>query len=219
MLFHNTLKASLFAILVLFSFYLMLIIILPYSGGAWNIDFLLTKQHIIHLRHYRWAFYLHIFTSLYVLLVGVIQFSAGFLRKWPRIHRRLGQAYVFIILCISGPAALVMSFYSNGDWNARLSFILLSIVWWWFTWRAYQTARRRDFESHGAFMTRSYALTLSAITLRLLQYGISSWWYLDPDLQYSIVAWASWGLNLAFAEYLIWRKKGLPRQQNFVESE
>lgn len=207
MLFHNTLKASLFAIFVLFSFYLMLMIILPYSGGALNIDFLLTKQHIIHLRHYRWAFHLHIFTSLYVLIVGVVQFSAKFLRKWPRLHRFLGQGYVFIILCISGPAALVMSCYSNGDWTARISFILLSLLWWWFTWRAYQTARDKQFESHGAFMIRSYALTLSAISLRILQFGISSWWYLDPEVQYTIVAWVSWVFNLAVAEILIWRRK------------
>ena len=208
MLFHNTLKASLFAIVVLFSFYLMLMIVLPYSGGALQIDFLLTKQHIIHLRHYRWAFYLHIFTSLYVLLVGVIQFSGSFLKNWPRLHRFFGQAYVFIILCISGPAALVMSFYSNGDWSARLSFILLSVLWWWFTWRAYQTARSRAFDDHGAYMLRSYALTFSAITLRALQYVIGSWWYLDPDQQYTVVAWASWGINLAVAEFLIWRKRG-----------
>lgn len=206
MLFHNALKASLFALSVLFSFYLMLMIVLPYSGGALHIDFLLTKQHIIHLRHYRWAFYLHIFTSLYVLLVGAIQFSGSFLRKWPRLHRIFGQAYVLIILCISGPAALVMSFYSNGDWSARVSFILLSILWWGFTWRAYQTARSRDFTNHGAYMIRSYALTLSAITLRVLQYVIGSWWYLNPDQQYTIVAWASWGINLAVAELLIWRK-------------
>lgn len=204
MLFHHTLKASLFALLVLFSFYLMLMIILPYSGGALNIDFLLTKQHIIHLRHYRWAFYLHIFSSLYVLLVGAIQFAGGFLKKWPRLHRLLGQGYVFIILCVSGPAALVMSCYSNGGWSARVSFLLLSILWWWFTWRAYQTARSRDFEKHGAFMIRSYALTLSAITLRVLQYALGYWWYHNPELQYTIVAWASWGLNLAFAEFLIW---------------
>lgn len=207
MLFHHTLKASLFALFVFFCFYLMLLIIWPYSGGALDIDFLLTKQHIIHLRHYRLAFYLHIFTSLYVLLVGMVQFSAAFVKKWPRLHRKLGQAYVFIILCISGPAALIMSFYSNGDWYARVSFILLSVLWWWFTWRAYQTARAKQFQQHSAFMVRSYALTLSAITLRLFQYGISTWWYLDPTLQYTIVAWASWGVNLVIAEILIRRKK------------
>ena len=207
MLFHNTLKASLFAIFVLFSFYLMLMIILPYSGGALDIDFLLTKQHIIHLGHYRWAFHLHIFTSLYVLIVGVVQFSAAFLRKWPRLHRFLGQGYVFIILFVSGPAALVMSCYSNGDWTARISFILLSMLWWWFTWQAYQTARHKQFGRHGAYMIRSYALTLSAISLRILQFGISNWWYLDPELQYTIVAWVRWVFNLAVAEILIWRRK------------
>lgn len=210
MLFHHTLKASLFALFVFFSGYLMFSIIWPYTSGNLDIDFLLSKQHIIHLRHYRWAFYLHIFTSLYVLLVGMVQFSGAFLKRWPRLHRRLGQAYVFIILCISGPAALVMSFYSNGDWTARISFLVLSLLWWWFTWRAYQTARARDFKRHGAFMIRSYALTLSAISLRLLQYGLSTWWFIDPTLQYTIVAWASWVINLAMAEVIIWHKQDSP---------
>lgn len=210
MLFHHTLKASLFAVFIFFSAYLMFVIIWPYTGGSLDIDFLLTKQHIIHLRHYRWAFYLHIFTSLYVLLVGMVQFSATFLKKWPWLHRKLGQAYVFIILCLSGPAALVMSFYSNGNWEARISFILLSLLWWWFTWQAYQTARAKHFKKHAAFMVRSYALTLSAITLRLLQYALSTWWFMEPTLQYTIVAWASWGINLAIAEVLIWYQKDGP---------
>ena len=114
-------------LLLLFS-WLMFGIIFPYSSGRLDIDFLLTKQHIIHLLHYRWAFYLHIFSSLFVLLAGITQFSGYVLRQWPKLHRSIGKAYVFIILFISGPAAFVMSFYGNGGWLARTSFHTLVAV-------------------------------------------------------------------------------------------
>jgi len=210
MLFHNLLKTSLFALFILFSTFLMVQITLPYSSGKLDIDFLLTKQHIIHLKHYRVAFYWHIFSSLFVLLAGAVQFSRPFLSRWPQVHRWLGRGYVFIILCISGPSAMVMSFYGNGGWNARISFILLTSLWWWFTWKAYQTARQGDFEKHGTFMLRSYALTLSAITLRIYQFLLGSFFILEPVFQYRLVAWSSWLINLLLAEVLIrwWRGKG-----------
>ncbi len=210
MLFDSLLKTSLFALFILFATYLMLQITLPYTSGQLDIDFLLTKQHIIHLKHYRFAFYWHIFSSLFVLLAGAVQFSRQFLQAWPNLHRWIGRGYVFIILCISGPSAMVMSFYGNGGWNARISFILLTSLWWWFTWMAYQSARKGNIATHGAFMLRSYALTLSAITLRIYQFLLGSYFLLEPVFQYRLVAWSSWLINLLLAEVLIrwWRGKG-----------
>ncbi|MEZ5039473.1 MAG: DUF2306 domain-containing protein [Saprospiraceae bacterium] len=211
MQFQGVLKTGIFASLILASSYLMLQIILPYTSGALDIDFLLTKQHIIHLLHYRFAFYFHIFTSLFVLLAGILQFSGFFLRKWPLLHRWIGRSYVFIILCISGPAAMVMSFYANGGWMSRISFIILTALWWWFTWKAYQTARQRAFATHGEFMIRSYALTLSAITLRIYQFLLGTFWLMDPQFQYLLVAWGSWVINLGLAEGLIrWQRRKDP---------
>jgi len=67
MKFARTSRSLLFSGLILFSTYLMLQIILPYTTWKWNVDFLMTKQFVIHLDHYRIAFYTHIFSSVIVL--------------------------------------------------------------------------------------------------------------------------------------------------------
>lgn len=192
-------------LLLLFS-YLMFGIIFPYTSGRLDIDFLLTKQHIIHLLHYRWAFYFHIFSSLLILLSGLTQFSSYVLRQWPQVHRWVGKAYVVLILFISGPAALIMSFYGNGGWPARISFVLLSLLWWGFTFHAWRLALQRQFQAHAHFMIRSFALTLSAISLRLYQLLINSYFDVDPEVLYIFLSWFSWLGNLAVAEWVIYKR-------------
>lgn len=196
-----------FAGLILYFAWQMFQIVWPYTSGAWDIDFLLTKQAIIHLDHYRIAFYGHIFSSLVVLLSGVFLFSNAVLRNWSRLHRLLGKTYVALVLGVSAPTALVMGFYANGGWLACLSFVVLAPLWWWTTWKGYRTARALNFQSHRHWMLRSYALTTSAVTLRLMQSFLSSWVDFNPEIQYTIVSWASWIINLGVIELYLWYKK------------
>lgn len=188
---------------LLFFSYLMFSIVAPYTSGRLDIDFLLTKQDIIHLLHYRWAFYLHIFSSLFILAAGVVQFSEWIRGRFLNLHRRVGKVYVALILVISAPAAFVMSFYGNGGAFAQMSFVILSLLWWWFTWQAWTTIRRGDIIGHQKFMIRSYALTLSAISLRISQMLLSQHTYLEPEIIYLIISWTSWVGNLILAEWLI----------------
>jgi hypothetical protein len=55
-------------------------------------------------------------------------------------------------------------------------------------------------------MLRSFALTLSAISLRLLKWGIVSTLAPPPMDTYKVVAWLGWMLNLAIVEIYIWEK-------------
>jgi hypothetical protein len=188
-----------------FSF-LMIRLTLPYTAMRSNVNFLLTKQHIYHLRHWRISFYTHVFTSCLVLLAGFTQFAPRLLRRLPRIHRLMGWAYLIVVTTISGPAAFVMALYANGGLPARASFTLLSFLWITFTLYAGYFAVRRRFALHGAFMFRSYALTLSAITLRAYTYLIDlTTLPFSPRDIYIMTAWLSWVPNLLIAEMLIRR--------------
>ena len=183
---------------------LMALITLPYLSFQLNVDFLVTKQRIIHLKHWRYAFYLHILTSTFVLLAGAIQFVDYFIKKKKGIHRFVGKTYVFIVLFISGPAALVMSFYANGDWTAKTSFVILSLLWIVFTGLSFIYALRKDFVKHRKFMIRSYALTLSAITLRIYAFILPHFTHMEAKAEYALIAWASWTINLLAAELIIY---------------
>ncbi len=99
-----------------------------------------------------------------------------------------------------------MAFYANAGWAARSSFILLALLWIGFTAYAGYLAIRRRFALHGAFMFRSYALTLSAITLRSYTWLIEcTTWQISPRDLYILTAWLSWIPNLIVAEWLIRR--------------
>jgi hypothetical protein len=199
----KALRSVSWILLVLYCSSLMLLITLPYLSFKLNVDFLLTKQSIIHIRHWRYAFYLHILTSVFVMLAGATQFWNYFLRNYRQWHRRVGKLYVFVILFISGPAALIMSIYANGTTVAKSSFVILSLLWIFFTGIAFRFALHKSFVQHRNFMIRSYALTLSAITLRLYALILPHFVHMNGKDEYSLIAWASWTLNLLAAEIII----------------
>ena len=193
------------AITSFFSF-LMLRLTLPYLAFKIDTDFLATKQSIIHIAHWRYAFYLHVCTSLFVLFLGIFQFIRRLVYGYPRLHRAIGLTYITIVVCISGPSGLIMGYYANGGLYARISFTTLSILWIGFTAIAYLLALKRKIVQHQAFMLRSYALTLSAITLRSYAYILPVFVHMYGRDEYVLIAWLSWIPNLLIAEILIQKK-------------
>lgn len=193
---------------------LMLRIVLPYTSGKTDIDFLQSKQHVIHLMHYRWSFYMHIFSSLYILGAGLTQFSEFILKRSPSLHRWIGKGYVVLILLISAPAGFVMAYYSNGSMLTHISFMLLSALWFFTTWKSYDAIKnQKDINKHRIWMIRSYALTLSAITLRIMQFSISTYAdFLTPEEAYNLIAYPSWLMNVILAEIYISKSKPIKLQ-------
>ena len=181
----------------------MLKIILQYIPYNTDVGFLRIKQNYIPIDVWRWAFFIHVYSSILVLFAGFSQFNNKLRARRPSLHRKLGYLYVINILCITGPASLIMGFYANGGVSSKIAFILLSILWLYFTYKALIKAKQKQFTLHQQFMIRSYALTLSAITLRAWKFLISNTTELPPMDIYQIVAWAGWVINLIIAEYYI----------------
>lgn len=202
-------KAFLFLVLIIFVYAGILLIQLSISYLKFNsaVDFLKTKQLIYHIKHWRWSFYIHVFVSPLLYFSGVIQFIPFIYNNYPKIHKTFGKIYIINLLIITGPAALIMSFYANGSYPAQVSFVLLSLFWMVTTLKAYLAVRKRDIDSHIDWMTRSMFLTLSAVTLRFyaLMLDVLHLVY-DPLITYVCLAWLSWIPNLIMAELLI-RKK------------
>ena len=178
-------------------------IVWVYTSLRMDAGFLFLKQAYIPVAHWRIAFFIHVFTSMLVLFAGFSQFSKKLLQKKPELHRTLGYIYVVNVLFITGPAALIMSFYANGGFIARVAFVLLSALWILFTAVALFKAIRKDFILHKNFMIRSYALTLSAISLRSWKVIIAAGTTMAPMDRYRLIAWLGWGLNLLIAEIII----------------
>jgi len=176
---------------------------LPYNT---DVGFLRIKQQYITIDEWRIAFFIHVYASMWVLLAGFTQFSRSIQQRYPRLHRGMGYIYVTDVLLITGPAGLLMGFYANGGLSSRIAFVLLAVLWIYFTAMALIKAKQKDFTAHRNYMIRSYALTLSAITLRAWKYAITNMVELPPMDVYRVVAWVGWGLNLIVAEWVIARK-------------
>jgi len=190
---------------ILYGSYLLVLLSLPYIHFEPNVEFLGTKQLIYHIDLWRISFYVHVFTSPIVILSGLLQFNRWMLNNYPKFHRALGYVYVVTILLITGPAALVMSFYANGGRVAQTSFVLLTFFWLFTTFMALFRARKGDFLSHTKWNIRSYSLTLSAVTLRFYAYLFDVFEVrMGPKETYILLAYLSWIPNLIVAQLLIW---------------
>jgi len=183
-----------------------------------DVAFLQLKQQYIHITEWRIAFFVHVFSSLLVLFAGFTQFSKKLLKQRPKLHRALGYIYVTDVLLVTGPAGLLMSFYANGGISSRIGFVLLSILWIVFTAIALYKAITKQFAAHRVFMIRSFALTLSAISLRVWKVVLANFTDIPPMDRYRIIAWLGWTLNLLIAEWIIYQyfKKKKTRLQNLV---
>lgn len=188
--------------------YLMILITLQYIPIDFGAAFLGVKEEEIKLTHYQIAFFTHVYTSIFVLIFGITQFSVYIRNKFAPLHRGLGKAYVLLVLLFAAPSGLIMGYYGNGGISSQISFCLLAVLWFWFTLKAYTSIRKRNFVAHRNYMILSYALTLSAISLRLFKWILSNTLELPPMDMYRIVSWAGWVFNLGVALLIIkWDEK------------
>ena len=191
-------------IAIAYASYLLILLSLPYIHFERNVDFLKTKQLIYHLKYWRVSFYIHVFTSPVVIISGLFQFNRWILKNHARIHRISGYVYILTVIFITGPAAFIMSLWANGGRIAQLSFVLLSILWVLFTYLAYHHVKKGSIDRHAKWMLRSYALTLSAVTLRFYAYLFDVINLdLGPKETYILLAYIAWIPNLLIAEILI----------------
>ncbi|GLB47913.1 hypothetical protein Y10_02810 [Neptunitalea sp. Y10] len=181
----------------------MVLITLQYIPLRYDVAFLNIKQQQIGNIHYKIAFFSHVYTSIFVLIAGIPQFSGYVRRKYATVHKNLGKAYILLILLVAAPSGLIMGIEANGGTSSKISFVLQAILWFVFTFIAYQKAKSKDWQQHKNFMLRSYALTLGAITLRWLKFALASTLALPPMDIYRIIAWAGWLLNLIVIELYI----------------
>ena len=187
-------------------FWLMLKITLEYVPLDPNVSFLMIKQTEVHDRpEYLWFFYTHVYTSIFVLLAGFLAISRKDFRL-KNFHINAGKIYIFLILLFAAPSGIYMGIFANGGFLSKISFVILGSLWWFSTFKAYQLARQKKFKEHKQWMWRSFALTISALTLRIWKVIIVYLFHPNPMDVYQIIAWLGWIPNILLIEYLITKK-------------
>lgn len=156
-----------------------------------------------NLLHHLVMFYTHTTFATFALLVGVWQFLPKTRRT--SYHRWAGRFYV-VCVAIASISGLLVAPTTEGGPVVAVGFMLLAVLWFAVTAKAYLLARAGDFVAHRVWMIRSYALTCAGISLRIIvPVGITSGTGFTNS--YIAAAWGSWTINLLIAEWIVRRSR------------
>ena len=162
--------------------------------------------------------FVHAFAGGIALIIGPFQFLDGFCKRRPVIHRWIGRLYLVSIL-LGGLSAFIIAPGMISGLVGEVGLMSLAVLWLWTGWNAYSSIRKGDVKSHREWMTRSFALTFAAVTLRLWLGTLIATQL--PFLQtryagdfdalfvevYRVVMWLCWVPNLIIAEMIIQRRR------------
>lgn len=130
-----------------FSYFFILMIKLTwqYIPLRNDISFLQIKQSEVNeIPFYLYFFYVHVYSAIFVLLAGFTQFSNYILEKKKSIHKNIGKFYVFIVLFLSAPSGLYIGVFANGGFYSKVSFVTLSILWFYFTFKGFTSIKNKN---------------------------------------------------------------------------
>lgn len=148
-----------------------------------------------------WAIWFHMVFGALALVTGALNFRHSLRRRRPAVHRKVGEWYVFACL-VTAAAGGWLAVHAYGGLANRLGFGGLAVATLVTTAMAYREARARRFATHRAWMIRSYAMILAAVTLRI-QLPILAITLQGFDPAYAILAWSCWVPNLFVAEWIV----------------
>lgn len=161
-------------------------------------------------------FYIHISFGGIALLTGWTQFSKRLRLRYLSAHRFIGKIYLIAVL-LSGTAGLYVAYYASGGIICTLGFGILAIVWLYTAIKAYTSIRALNIEEHKNWMTRNYALTFAAVTLRIYLPLLTMFVFHNDFIPgYRIVSWLAWVPNLIIAEIIIRKKRDAKPVQDEV---
>ncbi|PFG41460.1 putative membrane protein [Isoptericola jiangsuensis] len=159
----------------------------------------------------------HVVAGGVALLLSPVQLWPGLRRRVPAVHRWAGRVTVAAIL-VAGTAGIVLAPFNHAGPIGTAGFGLLGAAWVWTAWQGFRAIRAGDVAAHRRWMTRTFALTFAAVTLRLwtglLVGGQVMLLDVDPaaafDRAYALVPFGCWVPNLVVAELWL-RRRGLSR--------
>lgn len=154
---------------------------------------------------------LHILTASLYAILGPFQFSAGLRLRRPGWHRITGRLLVLCGLLVALSGVWMTLFYPRADGTGVLLYIfrlLFGSAMSVFLVLGVTTIQKGDVTGHRAWMLRSYAIGIGAGT-QVLTHLVGGLFIDKPtELSGALLMGAGWVINLAVAEWVIWKKRG-----------
>ena len=140
------------------------------------------------------------------LLTGPAQFASGLRRRRPVVHRTLGRVHVAAALG-TGLSGFFVAGFAEGGLGGRVGFAVLGVLTTTYAMLGFRSALRRRFGIHRQGMTRSFAMLLAAVSLRIQIPFLFMAFDGDETMVFAVVAWTCWVPNALIAEWLLRRRQ------------
>lgn len=198
-------KISKIIYLVLILFYGIAIFVTSFKhlNPDFSTGFLIGKSEVFY-EWYQYFFYVHIFIAPFTIIIGIFQI----LKPNSKIHKYLGRFYVIAVLFFAAPAGFGMSFYSLSGTPTQVIFSTIAMLWFFYTFKAYQLIKNKEIQLHKEFMMRSFILAQSAVILRIMLLLSNKFINYDPNIVYILISVLSWlPFLIAYEIYLKMKTK------------
>jgi uncharacterized membrane protein len=157
-----------------------------------------------HYGVFKWWLLPHGVGAGCALLLGPMQFSDRLRKKYTKLHRVVGWIYVGGALLAAPIGAYIQYRFDEQVFGASRGFTIATIVdaslWMTTTVVALIFARQRKIQLHRQWMTRSYAVAIVFLEVRVIS-GLGGW---DQNVAISeTIVWICIALALLFADIVI----------------
>ncbi len=119
----------------------------------------------------------HTLAGIFALLIGPINFSSRIRQRHLKLHRVLGRIYFFSVL-VGASTGVALASGRPGFPGTSMQ----AAAWVVCTTAAVITARNRHFTQHRQWMARSYAVTFTFVSSRVLNLWPRYWSHLGDSL-------------------------------------
>jgi len=119
----------------------------------------------------------HTLSGVIALVAGAMQFSSRLRRRHLKFHRALGRIYVVSVF-IGAPTGIALAAGRPGMPGTSMQ----AAAWMVCTTAAFIAARNRQIAQHRQWMVRSYAVTFTFVSSRVLNLWPVYWSHLGDSL-------------------------------------
>ncbi len=119
----------------------------------------------------------HVLAGTFALLIGPINFSSRIRERYLKLHRVLGRIYVVSVF-VGSFTGIALAWGRPGLPGTSMQ----AAAWMVCTTAAFITARNRQIIQHRQWMARSYAVTFTFVSSRVLNLWPRYWSHLGDSL-------------------------------------
>lgn len=170
-----------------------------YFSFDFRFAFFLERPSLTADRVWSACFYVHVAGGMLCLATAPLLLWNGLAGGRRGLHRALGRVHAVAALGWVGPTGLYLAPFAKGGTPGQLGFLLLGLWFCATSALGIVAIRRGDLHAHVAWMVRSYALILSAVSFRVLHRALHEFG-VEATTNYVASTWTSLVLAVVIGE-------------------